>query len=117
MAPLVGLLQGSTPSGVDPDGTIAVGCGSTFFVQKLREPANQVGVERCASQVLGVPVRLRFHVDGTVADSATRRSTTAGAQDAFIARAARMLGGRTLAPEEVEQLDRQAPLPLDGLPD
>ena len=117
MAPLVGLLQGSTPSGVEPDGTIAVACGSTFFVQKLREPANQVGVERCASQVLGVPVRLRFHVDGTVADSATRRSTAAGAQDAFVARAARMLGGRTLAPEEVEQLDRQAPLPLDGLPD
>jgi DNA polymerase-3 subunit gamma/tau len=117
MAPLVGLLQGSTPSGVDPDGTIAVACGSTFFVQKLREPANQVGIERCASQVLGVPVRLRFHVAGSLADAATRRSTSSGAQAAFVARAARMLGGRTLAPEEVEQLDRQAPLPLGGLPD
>ena len=117
MAPLVGLLQGSVPSGIDPDGVVAVACGSTFFVQKLREPANQVGIERCASQILGVPVRLRFHVAGAAADSSTRRSAPSGAQDAFVARAARMLGGRTLAPEEVDRLDRQAPLPLEGLPD
>lgn len=117
MAPLVGLLQGSVPSGIDPDGAIAVSCGSTFFVQKLREPANQVGVERCASQVLGTPVRLRFHVAGGVSDTAGRRTAPSGAQDGFVARAARMLGGRALAPEEVERLDKQATLPLEGLPD
>ena len=117
MAPLVGLLQGSVPSGIDPDGVLAVACGSTFFVQKLREPANQVGIERCASQILGVPVRLRFHVAGAGTDASARRSAPSGAQDAFVARATRMLGGRMLATEEVERLDRQAPLPLDGLPD
>ena len=117
MVPIVGLLQGSVPSGLDPDGALAVSCGSNFFVQKLREPANQVGIERCASQVLGVPVRLRFHVTGTVSDGSSRRSHTVGAQDAFVARAARLLGGRALDPEEIAQLDRQAPLPLDGLPD
>ena len=117
MVPIVGLLQGSVPSALDPDGALAVSCGSNFFVQKLREPANQVGIERCASQVLGVPVRLRFHVTGTVSDGSSRRSQTVGAQDAFVARAARLLGGRALDPEEIAQLDRQAPLPLDGLPD
>lgn len=117
MAPLVGLLQGSMPSGIDADGVVGVACGSTFFVQKLKEPANQVGIERCASRVLGAPVRLRFHVVGTPAETVTRRSAPAGVQDAFVARATRMLGGRALSPEEVESLDRQATLPLEGLPD
>ncbi len=116
MAPVVGLLQGSQPTGIDPDGAIAVACPSTFHVQKLREPANQVGIERCAGHVLGVSVRLRFHVIGAAQDATRRRAPAAGVQDAFVARATRMLGGRALAPEEVEQLDRQATLPLDRLP-
>jgi DNA polymerase-3 subunit gamma/tau len=117
MVPIVGLLQDSFPSGVDPDGVLAVSCGSTFFVQKLREPANHVGIERCASQVLEMPVRLRFHVNETATDGSARRSVPSGAQDALVARATRLLGGRALTPDEVVQLDGQAQLPLHGLPD